>query len=64
MQEDGQKPDWITLVSVLPAVADIKGLRIGMSIHGYAIRSGFESMVNVSTALLDMYFKCASVETG
>ncbi|KAK2385959.1 pentatricopeptide repeat-containing protein [Trifolium repens] len=64
MQEDGQKPDWITLVSVLPAVADIKGLRIGRSIHGYAIKSGFESMVNVSTALLDMYFKCGSVETG
>ncbi|CAL5201353.1 unnamed protein product [Lathyrus oleraceus] len=64
MREDGQKADSITLVSVLPAVADIKGLRIGRSIHGYAIRSGFESMVNVSAALLDMYFKCGLVETG
>ncbi|XP_058722134.1 pentatricopeptide repeat-containing protein At1g11290, chloroplastic-like [Vicia villosa] len=64
MREDGQKPDSITLVSVLPAVADIKGLRIGRSIHGYAFRSGFENMVNFSAALLDMYFKCGSVETG
>ncbi|CAI8595938.1 unnamed protein product [Vicia faba] len=64
MREDGQKPDSITLVSVLPAVADIKGLRIGRSIHGYVFRSGFENMVNVSTALLDMYFKCGLVVTG
>jgi len=60
MQEAGQKPDSVTLVSVLPAVADIKALRIGRSIHGYAFRSGFESLVNVSNALLDMYFKCGS----
>ncbi|ESW20787.1 hypothetical protein PHAVU_005G014800 [Phaseolus vulgaris] len=60
MQEAGQKPDSVTLVSVLPAVADMKALRIGRSIHGYAFRSGFESLVNVSNALLDMYFKCGS----
>ncbi|CAJ1958725.1 unnamed protein product [Sphenostylis stenocarpa] len=60
MQEAGQKPDSVTLVSVLPAIADMKALRIGRSIHGYAFRSGFESLVNVSNALLDMYFKCGS----
>ncbi|CAL0302520.1 unnamed protein product [Lupinus luteus] len=64
MQEDGRKPDSITLVSVLPAVADIKALRNGKSIHGYAFRSGFESRVNVATALLDTYFKCGSVRTA
>ncbi|KAK7322552.1 hypothetical protein VNO77_25937 [Canavalia gladiata] len=64
MQEAGQKPDSITLVSVLPAVADMKALRIGRSIHGYAFRSGFDSLVNVATALLDMYFKCGSVRTA
>ena len=60
MQEAGQKPDSVTLVSILPAVADMKALRIGRSIHGYAFRSGFESLVNVTNALLDMYFKCGS----
>ena len=64
MQEAGQKPDSITLVSILPAVADMKALRIGRSIHGYAVKSGFESTVNVATALLDMYFKCGSVTTA
>ncbi|KAI4323599.1 hypothetical protein L6164_023192 [Bauhinia variegata] len=64
MQDTGQKPDSITLVSVLPAVADIKSLRIGKSIHGYALRAGFESEVNLSSALVDMYFKCGSVESA
>ncbi|XP_027341723.1 pentatricopeptide repeat-containing protein At1g11290, chloroplastic-like [Abrus precatorius] len=64
MQEAGQKPDSITLVSVLPAVADVKALRNGRSIHGYAFRLGLEFLVNVATALLDMYFKCGSVRTA
>ncbi|KAL6011204.1 hypothetical protein ACLOJK_001649 [Asimina triloba] len=64
MQEEGEKPDSITLVTVLPACADIGSLRFGRSIHGYAIRAGFESLVNVSTALTDMYSKCEAIRIG
>ncbi|KAK7401403.1 hypothetical protein VNO78_12846 [Psophocarpus tetragonolobus] len=64
MQEDGHRPDCVTVVSVLPAVADIRDLRIGKSIHGYAFRAGFESKVLVVTAILDMYFKCGSVRNS
>ncbi|MCI95362.1 pentatricopeptide repeat-containing protein, partial [Trifolium medium] len=45
MQKGDMKPDSVALVSVLPAVADLKNLRIGRSIHGYALRLGFESKV-------------------
>ncbi|KAF2323706.1 hypothetical protein GH714_036659 [Hevea brasiliensis] len=62
--EEGHRPDWITIVSILPAVADMRSLRIGKAIHGYVIRAGFESLVNVSTALVDMYSKCESVGTA
>ncbi|XP_047327918.1 pentatricopeptide repeat-containing protein At1g11290, chloroplastic [Impatiens glandulifera] len=58
MQEEGNKPDFITIVSILPAVANTQSVWIGKSIHGYVIRAGFESMVNVLTALVDMYSKC------
>jgi pentatricopeptide repeat protein len=61
MQEEGQKPDSITMVTILPAAADIGSLRIGKSIHGYVMRAGFGSLVNISTALVDMYSKCSSV---
>ncbi|CAN0910638.1 Pentatricopeptide repeat-containing protein At1g11290, chloroplastic [Linum grandiflorum] len=64
MVEDGQRPDSITVVSVLPAAADFGSLKIGKSIHGYAIRAGFDGLVNVSTAFVDMYSKCKDVVTA
>ncbi|CAL1374124.1 unnamed protein product [Linum trigynum] len=64
MFEEGQRPDSITVVSTLPAAADVGSLRIGKAIHGYSIRAGFEGLVNVSTALVDMYSKCKDVGTA
>ncbi|XP_045820983.1 pentatricopeptide repeat-containing protein At1g11290, chloroplastic-like [Trifolium pratense] len=64
MQEGDLKPDSVALASVLPAVADLKDLRIGRSIHGYALRLGFESKVSFTNALLDMYFKCGCERTA
>ncbi|WCJ39218.1 Pentatricopeptide repeat (PPR) superfamily protein [Euphorbia peplus] len=64
MFECGHKPDFITIVSILPAVADMKGVRMGKAVHGYVIRAGFESIVNVATALVDMYSKCEDVGTA
>lgn len=64
MREEGHRPDSVTIVSILPAVADGLWLQVGKSVHGYVIRAGYESLVNVSTALLDMYAKCGSVATA
>ncbi|KAK3034693.1 hypothetical protein RJ639_032454 [Escallonia herrerae] len=36
----------------------------GKQIHGYVVRAGFELLVNVSTALVDMYCKCGLVGTA
>ncbi|KAM7263269.1 hypothetical protein ACFE04_000952 [Oxalis oulophora] len=64
MQEEWVKPDAVTMISILPAVADMGLLSVGKTIHGYVIRAGFESLVNVSTAIVDMYCKCKMVETA
>ncbi|PON69877.1 DYW domain containing protein [Trema orientale] len=61
MQDEGQRPDSVTLVTVLPAAADVRSLWIGKSIHAYVVRAGFDSQVNIATALVDMYSKCGSV---
>ncbi|THG04876.1 pentatricopeptide repeat-containing protein At1g11290, chloroplastic [Camellia sinensis] len=61
MQNEGHRPDQVTIVTVLPACADIGSLKTGKSIHGYIVRSGFESLVNVLTALVDVYSKCGCV---
>ncbi|KAJ8774016.1 hypothetical protein K2173_009447 [Erythroxylum novogranatense] len=64
MFEESQRPDAVTVVSILPAAADMGSLRIGKAIHAYVLRAGFESIVNVSTAIVDMYSKCGSVQTA
>ncbi|KAL4311657.1 hypothetical protein GQ457_01G048490 [Hibiscus cannabinus] len=64
MQEEGQRPDSITLVSILPSVANMGSVKIGRSVHGYVLRAGFEGLVNVNTALVDMYSKCGYIRIG
>ncbi|XP_059653705.1 pentatricopeptide repeat-containing protein At1g11290, chloroplastic [Cornus florida] len=64
MQEEGHRPDSVTIVTILPVCADIGSMKIGKLIHGYVVRAGFESLVNVSTTLLNMYSKCGSVGTA
>ncbi|XP_044460587.1 pentatricopeptide repeat-containing protein At1g11290, chloroplastic [Mangifera indica] len=64
MNEEGQRGDSVTIVSILPAVANMGALRIGKAIHGYAVRAGFELLVNVATALVDMYSKCGCLGTA
>ncbi|XP_022857433.1 pentatricopeptide repeat-containing protein At1g11290, chloroplastic [Olea europaea var. sylvestris] len=64
MQKEGHMPDMVTVVSVLPASTAIGNLRVGKSIHGYILRRGLESYVNVATALIDMYSKCGLVGTA
>ncbi|KAG5622719.1 hypothetical protein H5410_007937 [Solanum commersonii] len=65
MQEEGcNRPDSVTIVSILPACGAIGSFKMGKLIHGYVFRNGFESLVNVLTALVDMYAKCGSVGTA
>ncbi|XP_074311543.1 pentatricopeptide repeat-containing protein At1g11290, chloroplastic [Silene latifolia] len=63
-EEDRLRPDWITMITTLPATADMGYLVLGKSIHGYIVRSRFDSYVNVLTALVDMYAKCKEVKTA
>ncbi|PON41546.1 DYW domain containing protein [Parasponia andersonii] len=56
------KPDSFTLSSVLPIFAEYVDVIKGKEIHGYAIRSGFESDVFIGSSLIDMYAKCNRME--
>eukprot|EP01018_Ginkgo_biloba_P019722 Gb_21824 [translate_table: standard] len=62
MQLEGIKPNTVTLASVLPACAHLAALQLAKWMHGYIIRSGFESNVFVGTALIDLYAKCGSID--
>eukprot|EP01018_Ginkgo_biloba_P033250 Gb_04533 [translate_table: standard] len=56
------KPNRVSIVSVLPAFADLADLQEGKDIHDYIIKNGFESDVSVRTALIAMYAKSGSIE--
>ncbi|KAL7125928.1 hypothetical protein ABFS83_14G149700 [Erythranthe nasuta] len=56
------EPDDVTVVSVLPAIADLGALEIGNWVYEFAKRKKFDKSANVSTALVDMYAKCGEIE--
>jgi pentatricopeptide repeat protein len=64
LQISEEKPDSATLITVLPACAELGALQHGKWIHAYIIKNGFELYVSVGTALIDMYAKCGSIESA
>ncbi|CAN6481629.1 unnamed protein product [Victoria cruziana] len=61
---DSIRPDPITLVSLLPASAQIGALLVGRAIHAIAIRCEFIPYLVLETALVDMYAKCKDLESA
>eukprot|EP01018_Ginkgo_biloba_P011239 Gb_08863 [translate_table: standard] len=62
MQIQNMKPNQVTIVSVLPACADLAVLQQGKHIHDYIIKNRLESDVSVGNSLIAMYAKCRSLE--
>lgn len=58
------RPNYITLVSVLPICTQFGALRQGKEIHGYATKSCLGLNVSVGNSLIDMYSKCGFLELG
>nr|XP_010931126.1 pentatricopeptide repeat-containing protein At3g12770-like [Elaeis guineensis] len=61
MQAYGVKPTAVTVASMLPACADMMHIKLGMKVHGYSIKNGFDLDIIMSTALVDMYAKCGCI---
>nr|XP_023914494.1 pentatricopeptide repeat-containing protein At4g31070, mitochondrial-like [Quercus suber]POF08076.1 pentatricopeptide repeat-containing protein, mitochondrial [Quercus suber] len=57
MQVSGVKPNRVTLLTVLPAFAELGYIEHGKEIHGYAFRHGFDADHHFSAALIHMYCK-------
>lgn len=62
MKDAGVNPDKITLAGVLSACASIGALELGKWIDAYASQRGLQHDIFVSTALVDMYAKCGSLD--
>lgn len=57
-------PNQFTFASVLHACASVEALNLGRQIHSYVTKSGLNSDVFVTNALMDVYAKCGKVENA
>ncbi|XWS52363.1 hypothetical protein CRYUN_Cryun11dG0063400 [Craigia yunnanensis] len=63
MQLENVEPDEIAMLAVLSACAQLGAIQIqlGESIHGYIHKRGFNQMVRLKNALIEMYAKSGNI---
>ncbi|TVU47601.1 hypothetical protein EJB05_07207, partial [Eragrostis curvula] len=54
-------PSSATIASILPAFANVADVKRGKEVHAYAVVTGVDEDLTVSSALVDMYAKCGLV---
>ncbi|XP_017974317.1 PREDICTED: pentatricopeptide repeat-containing protein At5g15300 [Theobroma cacao] len=63
MKNAGERPDEVTMLSLLNACADLGDLQVGTRIHWSLSEMGSRNFnVLLGNALVDMYAKCGSIE--
>ncbi|KAL1210515.1 Pentatricopeptide repeat-containing protein [Cardamine amara subsp. amara] len=62
MNESSTRFDSTTLLDILPAVAELQELKLGMQIHSLAIKTGCYSHDFVLTGFISLYSKCGKIE--
>ncbi|GLT74098.1 hypothetical protein SLA2020_459190 [Shorea laevis] len=62
MVAENVRPDHVTMINLVSVAAEIRALDIGRWIHGLVIRLQMEMDAFLSSALIDMYCKCGSIE--
>lgn len=61
MHESGKTSDQITLATAAKSCGCLLALEGGQQVHAYAVKSGFNSDLCVSSGILDMYAKCGDM---
>ncbi|CAO2814602.1 unnamed protein product [Amaranthus hypochondriacus] len=61
MNKDGVMPNDFTATGVLSALTMSADIYNGCAVHGFVIKKGYDSVVAVSNALMDMYGKCKNI---
>ncbi|XP_022864134.1 pentatricopeptide repeat-containing protein At1g11290, chloroplastic-like [Olea europaea var. sylvestris] len=64
MQFWGLQPNLVTVVSILPACADLGVMTFGKELHGFSIKRVIYSHTNLQNSLVDMYAKCGNLKAS
>ncbi|KAL4197829.1 hypothetical protein AMTRI_Chr04g253080 [Amborella trichopoda] len=62
LQASGLRANEVSLTGALSACAQLGAVEYGRVIHGFVNKAGFDHIVSVNNALLDMYAKCGSMD--
>ncbi|KAK7396550.1 hypothetical protein VNO78_17632 [Psophocarpus tetragonolobus] len=58
------KPDRITITTILGTCAELASLEVGNQVHCFSVKSGLAVDVSVCNRLIDMYAKCGSLKNA
>lgn len=64
MEKNGEKPNEVTIASVLPACANLGALEVGKRIEANARANGYFKDMFVCNAILEMYVRCGTVDAA
>ena len=62
MQQEGFKPNIVTIATILPVCADLRALTQGKEVHAYALKNWFLPNVSIVSSLMILYSKCGLLE--
>ncbi|MED6192413.1 hypothetical protein PIB30_009773 [Stylosanthes scabra] len=62
MQQEGFRPDVVTVATVLPVCAQLRALKQGKEVHAYALKHWFLPNASITNSLMVMYSKCGVIE--
>ena len=64
MQEHGFKPDSVTFLSISKLLSSFGDSEHVKQVHMAILEIGFESVLNIGNAIIDMYAKCGDLKAG
>lgn len=62
MQVSGVEPDYVTVIAVLAACADLGTVGLGLWMNRFIMNRTFKDNVKISNSLIDMYSRCGCIE--
>ncbi|KAK8550137.1 hypothetical protein V6N12_038867 [Hibiscus sabdariffa] len=64
LKDGGIRLDSTTVAAVLPALAELQELILGMEVQCLVLKLGFHSYLHVLTGLISLYSKCGEIEAA
>ncbi|KAL7596911.1 hypothetical protein Lser_V15G29105 [Lactuca serriola] len=64
MEEEGVKPDEVTMIGMISSCAQLQNLNLGKEYHQYIEQNQIKMTLPLVNTLMDMYVKCGNIEAA